>query len=90
VKKLRKKFKDVKVEITFAESKEYDTVKETFIDNVSDNDKIKKEKPVSRVLSKIKKKIQEVKRHRKEKGAVSRKKHIPVKKSEGGSSKLEK
>lgn len=32
MKKLTKKFKDVKVEITFAESKEYDTVRETLIE----------------------------------------------------------
>lgn len=34
MKKLTKKFKDVKVEITFAESKEYDTVRETLIEGL--------------------------------------------------------
>lgn len=34
MKKLTKKFKDVKVEITFAESKEYDTVKETLMEDL--------------------------------------------------------
>jgi len=45
VKKLTKKFKDVKVEITFAESKEYDTVRETLIEGLHEGVKTGKNSP---------------------------------------------
>lgn len=45
MKKLTKKFKDVKVEITFAESKEYDTVRETLIEGLHEGVKIGKNSP---------------------------------------------
>lgn len=51
MKKLTKKFKDVKVEITFAESKEYNTVRKTLIEGL--NEGIKIEKTSSKAVPKL-------------------------------------
>ncbi len=77
MKKLTKKFKDVEVEITFAESKEYDTVRETLIEGLHEG--IKTGKNVSKAISKQhKKKIPAKKGNTRRKEVMSSgKKRIP-------------
>lgn len=81
MKKLTKKIKNVKVEITFAESKEYDTVKGILAENDIT------ETPVKRPLPEIEKELAKKKKMR-EKGGdkLSEKKNMPAKKRRGGSS----
>ena len=77
-----KKIKDMKVEITFAESKEYDSVKETFIGRAGDNPALAKEKRVpGHSPAPIKKRKQKDKRRGKRGVAQSRRQHGAPQKS---------
>lgn len=73
MKKLTKKFKDLEVEITFAESKEYDTVRETLIEGLHEG--VKTGKTSSKKMPKPnKKQVLNKKRNPRKKEMISPKK----------------